>query len=130
MYFTIITLLFHMSHNNIRSCHSFSWNPTRDIALEPNSLRKVLIDSIWAKRVKKKELKLCFLQFSKIFVFRFFWNWSKMKNRGTNDISAETLHLTKFFWVLGPQCSWQIRLQDSLNCNILWMKCKIKLIFC
>ena len=43
---------------------------------------------------------------------------------------SRTLCLAKFlFWSYGTKCSWPIRLQDSLNCNISRYNWWIKLIF-
>ena len=47
------------------------------------------------------------------------------------DVSLPTSYLTKFlFWSKKPKCSWPVRLQDSLKCNISRKNWGIKLIFC
>ena len=52
-----------------------------------------------------------------------------LKNHIVIDISMQILYLAKF-WFLSykPKWSWSIKLLDSLKCNILGMKCGMKLI--
>ena len=47
------------------------------------------------------------------------------------DFPSKTWCLTKFlFWSYCPKCSWAIRLQNSLKCDICKKIWEIKLIFC
>ena len=63
---------------------------------------------------------MVFWSFLKFFFIGFFWNQSKMKNLSAINISAQT-PCQKKFWFLsyGPNCSDRIKLQDSLESNIL-----------
>ena len=47
----------------------------------------------------KIALENIFLQFLKIFIIRYFWNWSQMKNNIVINISAQTLHLAKILYL-------------------------------
>ena len=58
-------------------------------------------------------------KFLKSFVISFSWNWSKMKTNIITDILPLFPHLTKFcFSSYGAKYCGQIKLQDSLKCNI------------
>ena len=60
------------------------------------------------------------------------WKWSKMKTSIVIDLSPQIRisYLAKFrFSSYGPKCSWPIKLQDSLKCNISRKKWKNEVYF-
>ena len=73
--------------------------------------------------------KWCFLHFLKNFVSSFSWKQCKMKNY-IIYISPQTLSAKFWFSRYRPNCSWTVRLQDSVIGNISRKKWGIKLIFC
>ena len=71
-----------------------------------------------------------FLDFLKSFVISFSWKWGKMKIDIIIDISLLFPHLAKFcFSSYEPKYCWQIKLQDSLKCNIARKKRIMNFIF-
>ena len=67
----------------------------------------------------KKDSKWGILHFLKILSFVFPLKKGKVAVLLILYFLSQTSYLTKFlFWSYWPKCSWPIRLQDSLKCNI------------